>query len=376
MKKCRYWMHGFGGDDPKTTAQAMKDAGLDIVVAGGDAVIEAVNAAGMSSWLCGGAFGLGGHKDDAYKAVDILGEPQVWFGAGCPNNPEIREGNLKSYEKMAATAGIKGILVDGCRFASPASGLGPFLTCFCDTCRDKAARLGFDFDAMRRDVKALHGALSGTGNRERGASWLETPVGALEWLSAHPGIPEWLRFRQTCTTEHLRGIGEILHKAGLRMGIYIFTPSVAPLVGQSYVELREFVDVFAPMIYRNYPDRPGIACLNWEVTIIPEELGLAGSPDEAKAMDLILSWMGLETAVPNRTIKENQAALPPEAVGHQTGLARSLLQPDKELAPIIYIDDPLMKQTAELVRNNGADGVNFFVYKDNWRELVKPGIVA
>jgi len=377
VTECTYWMHGFSGDDPRATALALKEAGFEIVVAGGATVIEAVNAAGMASWLCGGAFGLGDLKnDDSCKAVDITGQPQVWFNSGCPNNQVLRDRNLKSYEKMAGTSGVKGILVDGCRFASPASGLGPFLTCFCDGCRDKAGGLGLDFGRMMRDVKDLRDILSSKGKgSSRGAAWLETPIGAVEWLTDHPGVLDWLRFRRACITEHFRAISAIIHAAGLRMGVYIFTPSLAPLVGQSYADLGEFVDVFAPMIYRNYPKRRGEACLNWELTIIPEELGLAGTPGETHAMDLTLAWAGLSGTVSARTIKDIRAALPPEAVGHQTALARSQIGTDEELAPIIYIDDPHMAQTADLVRRNGADGVNFFVFKENWHDLVRPGIV-
>ncbi len=378
MRTCRYWMHGFRGE-PKATAKALKAAGFDVVVAGGAAVIEAVNAAGMRSWLCGGAFGLGGKSKagDRYKAVDITGRPQVWFSSGCPNSQVLRDGNLKSYEKMAATPGIAGILVDGCRFASPASGMGPFFTCFCETCRKKAGGLGFDFDRIQRDVRALYDSLTGKASAKRSgrAAWLETPVGVVEYLVTHPGVLDWLRFRRTCATEHFRAIGKIIHGAKLRMGVYIFTPSLAPLVGQSYVELRTFVDVFAPMIYRNYPKRPGPACLNWELTILPEELGLAGNPAEKQAMGLILAWTGLAEIVSARTIKDVRAALPPEAVGHQTAMARALIGRGKELAPIIYINDPLMEQTADGVRRNGADGVNFFVFQKEWADLVRPGIV-
>lgn len=377
VSKCRYWMHGLRGD-PKVTAKALADAGFDIVVAGGDKVIEAVGAAGMKSWLCGGAFGLGKFgKDDSHKARDLSGRPQVWFSSGCPNDPAIRNGNLKSYETMAATPGIKGILVDGCRFASPASGLDPFFTCFCERCQAKAGKLGFDFDAIKRDAKALRDALTGKPAAASGrrAVWVDSPIGVVEWLTDHPGVLDWFGFRRECSTEHFRAIGKIIHGAKLRMGVYIFTPSLAPLVGQSYVDLREFVDVFAPMIYRNYPKRPGPACLNWELTILPEELGLAGKPEEKPAMDLILSWTGLAKSVPARTIKEVRAALPPEAVGHETAMARALIGKDKELAPIIYINDPMMAKTADLVRRNGADGVNFFVFEDKWAKLVGPGIV-
>lgn len=375
MPPLRYWMHGFKGD-PEATAEALKKAGFDVVVAGGAEVIEAVNRAGMTSWLCGGAFGLGKHKDDDHKARDILGRPRVWFSSGCPNHPELREGNLESYRKMSATPGIKGILVDGCRFASPASGLNPFFTCFCPRCQKKAGELGFDFQRMKRDVAAFYKLL--TGGAEAGAKrasvWSSSPVGVLEWLTRRPGVLDWLGFRRACTTEHFKAVGEVIHGAKLRMGVYIFTPSVAPVVGQSYVDLRELVDVFAPMIYRNYPKRPGPACLNWELTVLPEELGFAGKPEEQPAMELILSWTGLAGVVSDRTIKAVQAALPPEAVGHETAMARELLGGEKDLSPIIYVDDPLMGKTVDLVRRGGGSGVNFFKFEDNWLDLVRPAM--
>jgi hypothetical protein len=374
MKKRTYWMHGFGGDDPKATAAAMKEMGFDIVVAGGEATIAAVKEAGMRSWLCGGAFGLGAFKDDdSHKALDITGKPQIWFGSGSPNSPAIREQNRESYRKMAATEGIDGILVDGCRFASPGSGIQAFFTDFSAHSEKKAAELGFDFDAIRKDVRALYALVMSKGaGSSRKPAWLAHPIGIFEWLTQHAGILDWFRFRRVCATEHFRDLSEIIHGAGLKMGVYIFTPSLAPLVGQSYEDLLPFMDVYAPMIYRNYPDRPGIACLNWELMMIPEELGLEDAPEEKTAMELILRWTGLADAVLSRSIAHIRTAVPPEAVGHETAMARAVIGAEKELAPIIYIGDPLMGQTADLVRENGADGVNFFVYKDAWADMVKP----
>lgn len=375
-KPFRYWMHGFGGGNPKDMARAMREAGFDVVVNGGTEIIEAINENGMEAWLCGGAFGLGQYEnDDSHKAVDITGKPQVWFGSGSPNDPDIRAMSLKSYEDMAKTPGIKGILIDGCRFGSPASGILPFFTDFSAHSEKKAGELGFDFARMKADVRALYDLVMSLGkDGGRGVIWLSSPVGVLEWLGEHPGVLDWCRFRRVCTTEHFRNLCAVIHGAGLRTGVYIFTPSISPLVGQSYADLAEVIDVFAPMIYRNYPDRPGPACLNWELMIIPEELGLAGKPEERAAMELVLSWAGLENIVHDRTIDGIRNAMPPEAVGHQTAMARAILPADKELAPIIYIDDPEMARTADLVRENGANGLNFFVYKDTWAEMVRPAI--
>lgn len=372
MTRYKHWMHGFGGEAPNVTAKALRAAGFDVVVAGGDAVIAAVREAGMEAWLCGGAFGAGA-DEDALKAVDLRGDRHIWFGSGCPNQPLIRERNLKSYATMAATKDVQGILVDGCRFASPASGLRAFFTCFCDVCREKAAKLDCDFGAMRRDASALLELIESLGKDSlRAPAWMGTVAGTTEFLTQYPGLLEWLRFRRLCATEHFRDIGKIIHDAGLRMGVYIFTPSLAPLVGQSYTDLVPFVDVFAPMIYRNYPDHPGIACLNWELTLIPEELGLSGGPLEEAVMRMILAWTGMDDTP---AIAKLRAGLEPAAIGHETRMARAQIG-GKELAPIIYIDDPRMAESADAVRKNNADGVNFFVFKEAWQEMTRPGMPA
>ncbi|HOC73425.1 MAG TPA: hypothetical protein PKL54_11445, partial [Candidatus Hydrogenedentes bacterium] len=127
-KRRKYWIYGCG-DQPEETAKAMREQGFDVVVGGDAKTVAAVRAAGMEAWQCGGAFGTA-ETDTENLAVDIEGKPQVWFGSGSPNSPAIRAKNLESYKAMAALEGVTGVLVDGCRFASPGSGLLPFLTDF------------------------------------------------------------------------------------------------------------------------------------------------------------------------------------------------------------------------------------------------------
>jgi len=74
------------------------------------------------------------------------------------------------------------------------------------------------------------------------------------------------------------------------------------------------------------------------------------------------------------SVEAVKKALPPQAVALETRRARALIGDEKELAPIIYIDDPLMAETAAGVRAAGADGVNFFVYKDQWKEMTAPAL--
>lgn len=372
-----FWIFGLGGEDQAATAAAMKELGVDTVVSGMNPTqVETVREAGLRSWLCGGAFGLGALAEDTqYHAVDIKGNPQVWFGSGCPNHPELRARNLKSYEEMAALDGVEGIHVDGCRFASPASGLMPFLTCFCDRCREKAEGLGFDFDAITNDVQELHGLLTGQDWQQiPDLHWWGTPMGLLEWTTKRRGLLEWLHFRRICATEHFKDIRDIVKGAGKQMGVYIFTPSFAPLVGQHYQDLAPFMDVFSPMIYRNYRKRPGIACLNWEFAILPEELGIADAPAEAAVMKLLLQWAGLDHMAIMPKVATIRDGLPPSAVGQQTRLARDMIGPEHTLNPIIHIDDDRMAETVHSVWEASADDVSFFMYQEDWKQLITPAL--
>ncbi|NLN92046.1 MAG: hypothetical protein GX130_01885 [Candidatus Hydrogenedens sp.] len=371
---CRYWLHGLGGDDLPATAAAMKESGFHRIVANGAAAIEAVNGAGMEAWMCGGGFPLI-RKEDSLRSVDIFGQPQDWFGSGSPCAKEVREASLENYRKMVEQPGIKGILVDGVRFSSPASGLLSFLTDFSVHAEELARELGMDFDLMKRDVTRLYEFLKSPELVSRAKSIPgAAPAYWLEELGRLPGLSEWLRFRRICSTQHFRALAEIIHGAGLKMGVYIFTPSLAPLVGQSYADLTEFVDVFAPMIYRNYPDHPGPACLNWELAAVPDALAVAGEEGEIAVMEAVLSLAGFADLMDSPTVAEVQKALPPAAVARETSRARALIGEDRELAPIIYIDDPLMAETAAGVRAAGADGVNFFVYKEQWKEMTAPAL--
>ncbi|HQN00744.1 MAG TPA: hypothetical protein PLL36_06695, partial [Candidatus Hydrogenedentes bacterium] len=88
----------------------------------------------------------------------------------------------------------------------------------------------------------------------------------------------------------------------------------------------------------------------------------------------MLAWAGFAGLNIEPRVDAVKTSLPPEAVGQETQRARNLIGADKELAPIIYIDDPLMADTARLVREGGADGINFFVFKEDWATLVGPAV--
>ena len=352
----RYWMHGVGKDIPQSVQQ-LKQLGFEAVVDNHPETIEAANKVGLDVYLCSGAFGASGKfSDPAYLARDVNGQSQLWFGSTCPNQPEVRKENLVSIAKMAQTRGIKGILMDGARFASPASGsnMDAFYTCFCPVCAKKATDLGFDFIKMRTAVETI-------STHQQNQPWADLG-------ETIQGLLDWLHFRRVCTTEHLLNFCDTVKTVspGLLTGIYIFTPSLSWLVGQNYQDLRGKMDLFSPMIYRDYQAEQGPACLNFELSTLVQEMGKK-LLSEQQAIALLAGLTGLP-------INNSAAAaelfdgLSPQVVGHEVRQARKQIGLSNQLIPIIQLDDDLLEESITEVKAAGTDGINFFVYQDSVME--------
>jgi len=363
-RRFRRWMYG-SGSDPGRNARDLKAAGVDAVVGVPAEAVEKVASAGLEAWLCGGAFGTA-ETDEANLARDLDGAPRYWFGSGSPNSVALRDRCLKQYETMAGTPGITGIFVDGCRFASPASGWDALFTDFSEHSRAKAEQLGMDWDVMVRDTRALRDLLRASASGVPPEA-LRTPFRAMETLSRLPGVTLWLRFRRACISEHFRAIAEVIRGAGRKMGVYIFAPSLAPIVGQDYEVLTRLADVVSPMLYRNYAEAPGIACLNWELAALASPWGGPSDPQTRAAwLEAVIDLLNWSEVVTERDPDRAHEALPPALVGLETARARQF-QGTAELAPIINIEDPAMAETVASVTRAGADGVGWFLFRDDWK---------
>ena len=364
MAKSGLWMHGLAS--PATDhIKILADNGFEYVVAdGSQQTVAACADNGLSLYLCSGAFGKGSHPDE-FLSLDVNGDRQIWFGSTCPNQPLVRENNLEGIARMAETEGISGVYIDGCRFASPSSGLEPFFTCFCPLCEAKANEMSFDFAAMKRDVSDLYRMIRGSGTEFSPAKLGRTPSILLTYLIDHPGILDWFRFREACTTDHLRKVRHAIKGVNpdLVFAIYIFTPTLAPLVGQNYSALSKgVVDLFSPMIYRNFPPPDGPACLNREI------FDMAGwfSEKEDTVMEMLCGLFGVPLS-PRQRLEDY--GLPPETVGDETSRARAQIGQKTPLVPILYLDDPHIESSIEAAVNGGADGVSFFVYQEDRQSL-------
>jgi len=348
---------------PEADLRWLAAHGFDAVTTGDEPALQAqARQQGLEPWACLGTFNPPSGAPELL-CVDVGGNRQKWFGSGCPNNPEVRAASLDRYRRAASREQVEGVFCDGARFASPASGLDAFCTCFCDHCVQAADRLGLDFARMKRDVTGLHQALS-SGDAPLASAVAGSALAVVGRFATAPGIVDWLAFRRAVITDFIGQISRVVRGQRKLFGGYFFSPCLSALVGQDYHALAEHVDLFAPMLYRNCSERGGIAPVNTEIHAIAS--WSRNCPDPAWVLELV----GLPGERFSSTDELLTRGVSSEAVRVETARARALIGPAKSLAPIIWWDDPGIRDTMAAVRLGGADGVSIFLFHQRLKELL------
>lgn len=361
------WMHGVSSEDPDACIQHLAEIGFSAIVVGANKEqIAMAKSSGMGAYVCTGTFGRSKEfQDESFLAVDVEGTPREWFGSTCPNEKGVRRLNLSNVEKALAETEADGLLLDGCRFASPASGMGAFFTCFCHRCRSKAGEMGYDFPRMKKHVTGLYRTFA-DGRLGRRAPDM-TPFSLLSVISALPGVADWISFRAECIIEHWTNVSEVVRRMGAKMGGYIFTPCLSGLVGQRYSSLVSLLDLASPMIYRNFPDDPGPACINKEAGMLCDYMRRGGLSDE-DAAGTVNEFLGLGEQ--GRGCSEIDAGVTTRSIEIELQRTREFLEGGPKLVPILYLGDEQVEASVRSAGEVGLEGVNFFVYKDEWADAV------
>ncbi len=359
-------MHGISSKDPQRSVRLLRDLGFSVVVLGSERIQhELAREVGLRRYVSTGTFSRSSEfSDERFLAVDIEGTPREWFGSTCPSRREVRNKNISAIESALSQTEAEGLMLDGCRFASPASGLEAFFTCFCHACEEKAKSMGYNFDRMRRDVRKLYRSIV---DGRLFTLFHKEPFEIVNMFASLPGISDWLSFRADSTVEHFENVADVVKQMGAKMGAYVFTPSLSGLVGQSYERLRRLLDVASPMIYRNYPDDPGPACLNKEAAALAR-FALRGGFKENEAASIVTWFLGM----PQMDIIEKiDQAIPKEVVAAESNRSVKLMSTGPDVVPIIYLGDEEVAATASLVSRTGVQGINFFTYRDELEPAIE-----
>jgi len=368
------WIYGFPKNKKDEAARWLKELNFSFVIMDWNREnIDLALGNGLKVYVCVQAYSRNHFGDEKYLSMDINGNRQVWFRSTCPNQKEVQQFQRHWISQMLEKENVEGIFLDGIRFASPASGRDAFFTCFCSECQKKAEIIGFNFEKIKKDVSALYRFIQSGQDYFLWKELLKTPLDLLPFLGQYPGVFDWLLFRRECTTAYIRDISRLVREKGKNLGVYFFSPSLSFIVGQSYFQSRNLVDIFSPMIYRKSAPNGGPAGLNSELTGIVRMFGENYLRDEQTLAIIpnLLGW-GKDIISMKNIVEE----LPVEIVGMETNKARLMLGENSQLVPIIWLDDSQLNESVRAVINNGADGVAFFAYQEELEERILAGVKA
>jgi len=194
----------------------------------------------------------------------------------CPNNPAARAKSLGRLRELLTRYAFTGAFIDKVRFPSPANGLEEVASCFCDHCRGAAKAIDLDLDDVARmfDDRALV-----VGTTRSGGASEDAPHWLMELAAANPLLDRFLRFRMDSVTNLVAEAHALISGLGRGVAADLFSPGLAPLVGQDYRALARYCDWIKPMTYRV---AEGPAGLRLEIPALVDGISRMFGVDEAR----------------------------------------------------------------------------------------------
>lgn len=237
------------------------------------------------------------------------------FKQACPNNPQAVATSLARLEDCMTAYPFDGVFLDKIRFPSAANGLQDLFSCFCPYCARKAAASGLDLDEVRV-------VLESRGAGKAAASPVKIPGGA-RWLeqlvAGQPLLQRFIRFRADSISELVAATSQRMRAMGKKVSLDVFSPILAPLVGQDLSALARHADWVKPMIYRF---GRGPSSLRTELPALLRELGAYLGCSEVAAM----GWAAAQAeGLEGKTVEQIEQVAPLSLVRAEVGRALSLL---------------------------------------------------
>jgi hypothetical protein len=256
------------------------------------------------------------------------GDVEETFRFACPNNPAVREKTTLRLRELVQRYDFNGVFLDKIRFPSPANGADEMLSCFCDHCRRTANAQGLDLDAVVRIFR--DGDLDANGFSLNGSSrghWLDSIA------AANPLLARFLAFRTASVTRLVGELADECRRLGRSVSLDLFSPSLAPLVGQHYQRLKECCDWAKPMTYRL---ARGPAGLRLEIPALIEGIAQSFGLDEAQ----IVGWSARHAGFDQEMLRQTREEAVPFAF-----MQREIVAAVRAMTPVpVYFGLELVSQ--------------------------------
>lgn len=268
-----------------------------------------------------------GHLEDAEQSVDLWGvmtEPYNLqegedFTFYCPSSQKNLTAVKTIYEKHFSDCGFDGVFLDKIRTASYVAGQSGVLSCGCPKCMELYQENGVDIEGLM--AAAEKGVVVGDAVFE-----------------------DFLKVKAAIVSRSVGELGDWFHSKGLEVGLDLFAPEIADIVGQDYAALSAKADFVKPMMYRKTEAPAGIG---FEIRAFrPEFSSDSLSPDYLQEELAVAAELSACPVYPGIEInyREDIARTSPEYIVEslnavrEAGLPGAVLAWDIMLAPDSHLE--------------------------------------
>ena len=184
----------------------------------------------------------GNGKTGAWSGLET-GDENFLFS--CPNNEHFTERVFALYSALLDRLDLGGVMLDRIRFPSPANGFEMLFSCFCDSCaRQFMHEEGRPLSALADRAAAFLQRTRQLTGESFSSEWRSTDT-----LLSAAGLASLAGFRGRSILRVVESFSRRARSRGLKIGLDLFSPSLAGMVGQDYLSLSSLCDWIKPMIY-------------------------------------------------------------------------------------------------------------------------------
>ncbi|MFC1608235.1 twin-arginine translocation signal domain-containing protein [Candidatus Latescibacterota bacterium] len=293
------WLLEMNPLGPKTIMNARGHTGDD---SGVFKAVEDTHRRGMEFWL----YYTGHHYGEVSRpimsetldGVSYLDLPNVRYSlemmkTSCFSKPVVKEYEPKVFSYGAQTYDVDSMYVSHYRYSSPSFWTNLF-GCACESCREDAYKLGYDFESMKRAMLGLRKNLRSLdrGTLEKAARYRMPLTDFLVTLGDDNGVLDWLVFRSKLVGNQLRRIHDAVSISTGGKSRFVtdtYNATQALLIGHNWADFFDGAsDGLHPLSWCAFQHMSVIA--SWSNLLCEWVDGL----DESTALKIVTSLFGYD----------------------------------------------------------------------------------